>query len=60
MSDEASAMVVGYVEGIVQWDKYLTHLVPVEVGGIVAVLANTCGQSYTFELNGTDVSKCMT
>ena len=54
------AKFVGMLQGLLPWDHYLTDLLPNGVSGIVAVLGNTCGQSFTYKLNGTKVSTRMT
>ncbi|GKY99162.1 hypothetical protein MPSEU_000871700 [Mayamaea pseudoterrestris] len=51
--NEKTANVVGYVEGVVLWNHYMTGLVPDGVNGICCVLQNSCGQSFTFTLTGS-------
>jgi hypothetical protein len=53
--DETSDM-VGLLNSVVSWDTFLSNLLPDDVRGITAVLTSTCGQSYTYELNGRKVS----
>jgi hypothetical protein len=50
-----SSEVVGLIQAVVPWDRYLTNLLPEGVDGITCVLMNTCGQAFTYELNGTRV-----
>ena len=42
----------GIIHGILPWDRYLTELLPVGTDGIICVLQNSCGQVFTFEING--------
>jgi hypothetical protein len=53
--DETSE-VVGTIMGVVPWDRYLTNLLPEGVRGVTCVLKNTCGQEFTYELDGNRVS----
>ena len=46
---------VGVLGGVIPWDLYLSDLLPEDVEGIVCVLANTCGQSFTYKLIGRKV-----
>lgn len=50
-----SSEVVGLLQAVVPWDRYLTNLLPKGVDGITCVLKNTCGQAFTYELNGNRV-----
>jgi hypothetical protein len=43
---------VGFVAAVVQWDKFLNNILPAELEGILAVLKNSCGQSYSYIING--------
>jgi hypothetical protein len=55
--NDDTANVVGYVHGIVSWDKVVASLVPKGGSGAIdLVLKNSCGQAYTFQLQGGDVS----
>lgn len=47
---------VGILQSVVPWDSYLQNLLPTGVKGIVVVLKNTCGQEYTYTLDGDSVS----
>jgi hypothetical protein len=47
---------VGFMASVVAWDRYVSHLLPDGVKGIVAVLRNTCGQNFTYLLDGEFVS----
>lgn len=44
--------VVGFVYSVIDWDSYLSVLLPQGVNGIVAVLRNACNQSFTYEVDG--------
>jgi hypothetical protein len=48
--------VVGYINALVPWDSYFANLLPEGVKGIACVASNTCGQSFTYYLNGSKVS----
>jgi hypothetical protein len=48
--------VVGSVIAVVPWDLYFSNLLPEGVQGITCVAINTCGQSFTYYLNGNNVS----
>jgi hypothetical protein len=52
-----SSDVVGFAYSVFGWDRLLLNLVPFSVEGIHAVLRNTAGQSFTFELHGSEVRK---
>jgi class 3 adenylate cyclase len=47
-----SSAIVGFLIGILPWDRYLVNLLPEGVRGITCILRNTCGQAYTYELDG--------
>jgi len=44
----------GVIYGILPWDSYLTELLPPGIDGIIAVLKNSCGQSFTFRIDGPE------
>jgi hypothetical protein len=48
--------IVGHVFSLMTWDKYLIDLLPEGVKDITAVVRNTCGQSFTYDLDGNTVS----
>jgi class 3 adenylate cyclase len=48
-----SSDVVGAFVSTVAFDRYLADLLPDRVRGIFAILKNTCGQEYSYELTGT-------
>ena len=47
--------VTGFITGIVPWDVYMTNLLPQGVRGISCILENTCGQKFSYELDGSRV-----
>lgn len=49
--------IVGLLFGVLPWDMYLTNLLPHDVSGIHCVLRNTCGQTHTYRLAGSKVSR---
>jgi hypothetical protein len=54
--NDDSSEIVGFVNGVVPWDRYLIDLLPEGVKGITCVLKNSCGQSFTYALNANEVS----
>ncbi len=50
-----TAPIVGHIYSLFSWDHYLKGLLPKGVSGIVAILKNSCGESFTYSLNGTSV-----
>jgi hypothetical protein len=47
---------VGTINALITWDRYFTNLLPEGVQGITCVASNTCGQSFTYYLDGNKVS----
>jgi hypothetical protein len=45
----------GLLLAVVEWSRLLTFILPFGVNGIVAVLSNSCGQTFTYQINGPDV-----
>jgi hypothetical protein len=54
--NDDSSEIVGLITGVVPWDRYLIDLLPEGVKGITCVLKNSCEQSFTYALNGNEVS----
>lgn len=54
--DHKTAKIVGKVYSLFFWDANLVNLLPEGVSGIVAVLKNSCNQSFTYALEGRTVS----
>jgi hypothetical protein len=52
---EPPSKLVGLVSGIVAWDFYVAGLLPEGTRGIYVVLKNSCGQQYTYWLDGPKV-----
>ena len=51
--NNSNSSLVGLVVSVLSWDDYLDHeVLPDGVRGIVLVLKNTCGQSFSYILNG--------
>jgi hypothetical protein len=48
--------IVGYVSALVSSDRYFTNLLPPGIKGITCVVRNTCGQAFTYYLDGKRVS----
>ena len=53
--DTENSPIVGMVRGLVSYERYLEDLLPGKARGVTCVLKNTCGQIYTYELNGKKV-----
>jgi hypothetical protein len=52
----SSSEIVGYVSALITWDRYFSNLLPEGRKGITCVVSNTCGQSFTYYLDGNRVS----
>jgi hypothetical protein len=52
-----NSRVVGVLLSLIAWDTFMSNLLPDGVTGIVAVLQNTCNQSFTYFLDGIQVSQ---
>eukprot|EP00522_Entomoneis_paludosa_P000310 CAMPEP_0172474274 /NCGR_PEP_ID=MMETSP1065-20121228/69275_1 /TAXON_ID=265537 /ORGANISM="Amphiprora paludosa, Strain CCMP125" /LENGTH=1243 /DNA_ID=CAMNT_0013232453 /DNA_START=67 /DNA_END=3798 /DNA_ORIENTATION=- len=50
--NDDSSKVVGTINAIVAWDRYMTDLLPEGTRGVYCVVKNTCDQAYTYKLNG--------
>jgi hypothetical protein len=48
--------VVAYISALIPWDSFFSNLLPEGVNGIACVASNTCGQSFTYYLDGNSVS----
>jgi hypothetical protein len=53
--NEPDAELVGMICATVPWDRYLANLLPIGVNGIMAVLENSCGQTFTYAIRGDKV-----
>ncbi|GAX14200.1 hypothetical protein FisN_20Hh177 [Fistulifera solaris] len=49
---EDTTEIVGYVYIYFTWDHYMMNLLPEGVSGITVVLKNSCGQSFSYALDG--------
>lgn len=49
---EDDADIVGIIAAVVAFDRYLGNLLPDGISGIYVVLKNSCGQTYSYVLNG--------
>lgn len=50
--DTSKRSLSGIIHGILPWDSYLAELLPPSVNGIYCVLKNSCGQTFTFRIDG--------
>jgi class 3 adenylate cyclase len=53
-TSNAPVEVVGAVVAVVSWDVFLSDLVRESNQGLICVLENSCGQSYTYRMDGTN------
>jgi Adenylate and Guanylate cyclase catalytic domain len=47
--------ITGLLLAVIDWERYLTNILPANVKGLVVVLTSTCGDVYTFQVNGPTV-----
>ena len=52
--NDISSPIVAMVINVLPWDNYLKRLLPEGVNGIYCILQNSAGQSFTYELRGSD------
>ena len=50
-----NASLVGAVTAEIPWHSYIQNLIPEGINGIIVVVQNTCGQVFTYQVNGPDV-----
>ncbi|CAJ1939564.1 unnamed protein product [Cylindrotheca closterium] len=53
-SEDTDSPIVAALASSMGWDFSLQHLLPEGVIGIHAILKNSCGQSFSYEINGPD------
>ena len=52
---EENRKLVGLLTCVVYWRTYFVNILPENTSGIKVVLANSCDQEYTYQINGIDV-----
>jgi hypothetical protein len=52
---DPTALVVGYLQALVPFDRFLWNVLPQGVHGVYVVLKNSCGEVETYVLNGNKV-----
>jgi hypothetical protein len=52
---DVNSTIVAIVVAVLPWDAYFENLLPDGVDGIYCILKNSCGQEFTYVLNGNDV-----
>ena len=52
----ASRQIVASIVAVISWEIYFSGLLHEGVNGMVCVLSNTCGQTFTYTLNGPTAS----
>lgn len=55
---DTESPIVGLLAGWFDVSLFLSNLLPPRAKGIQAILKNTCGQTYSFCLRGTEASSC--
>jgi class 3 adenylate cyclase len=51
LHDNSSA-IVGILVAVLPWDRYLVNLLPESASSVTCILKNTCGQAFTYRLDG--------
>ena len=54
-TSDPTAIVIGYLQALVPFDRFLWNVLPEGVSGVYVVLENTCGDVATYVLNGNKV-----
>ena len=52
--DVSQRKVVGVIQALIHWRSYFQHILPQGLPGISVVLENTCGDSYSYEIQGEE------
>lgn len=47
---------IGALTAVLPWDHYFAHLLPKEVFGMVVVVKDTCGDVFTYQVDGPDAT----
>lgn len=50
--NDPTSDLVGFVHGTLPWDRYFLGLLPEGVRGVYCVLKNSCGEAFTYDLEG--------
>ena len=50
----SEADILGVVTAIIGWDHYFENLLPPEAHGIVVVMKDTCGDVFSYQINGAE------
>ncbi|KAL7561134.1 hypothetical protein ACA910_004617 [Epithemia clementina (nom. ined.)] len=45
---------VGFLVAVLPWDSYFANLLPAHIQGMVVAVYNSCGDSFTYRLNGPE------
>jgi len=56
-NDRSPENKAGVINNVVAWDKYFVDVLPPGAFPILAVLSNSCNQSFTYEISGEAVSE---
>jgi len=56
MNNSRNNKVVGTLTAYVWWQVYFHSILPTATPEIIAILENTCGQSFSYSIQGTDVT----
>jgi hypothetical protein len=56
VEQEEENPVVGVVSVVLSWDHYFVDLMPEEAVGLIVVVQSTCGDVFTYQVDGNDAS----
>lgn len=54
---DPQSKIVGLIHAVINWDAYVVSLLPPGVDNLLVVLSNDCGQVYSYQVNGPNVSR---
>ena len=54
--DNTSRKVVGVITIRFEWKNFFENILPPDAGSLVVILNNTCGQAFTYEVDGNDAT----
>ena len=54
--DDETSELVGVINVHLYWQAYLLDLLPDNARGVICILENTCGQQFTYVIDGAEAS----
>ena len=57
-SKEVPGELVGVLAAVLSWDQLIASALPENDLELICVLENSCGQAYTYQMNGSKVGYC--